>query len=450
MTSRRPRPQTVVTVLAATFMLLVILVVVAGAVPAIFGVVVAGFLVVLIVAGIPNTGILLLVLGFATAPMYKGIASSEGAVVTPPDMLLVLGILLLAPTLLVSRFRLPIAYKVGLMVLMVPAIVSSALASAFVRSFLDVVQLSFVIVILPIALAIFARREKIVDLLAWSYVAGHCVSVLYGFATGPAYGNRYQGLSNHPNEFAMAGLMSAALLLYLFNRGSGQLYRLVLAAAMVLSVASVVVSGSRGAVVVVGALIVMIPIVERSAVPTFVVSAAVAVGVIAIPFLIESGSAGSSLERLTGTADAVVADNARLSELSAGWNRFLEHPVIGSGFEGVELMHNVYLEVAVATGIIGLVGYVMVLYVFARPLFGADELRRLSYVAWAFIGMVPTVPGLEDRTLCVPFALAIVVAVRELPQRTAATSVGNARERASSSAPRSREVVVLCETTSTV
>lgn len=418
MTWWRPRPQAAVSVLAASFMLLVIFMVTAGAVPPIVGVVLAGFLMVVIIAGIYNTGIMLLMLGFATAPMYKGIASSEGAVVTPPDVLLVIGILLLVPTLVVSKFSLPMPYKVGLLVLMLPAIVSSALASAFVRSFLDVVQLSFVIAVLPVALAIFARKEKIVERLAWSYVAGHCVSVLYGLASGPAYGNRYQGLSNHPNEFAMAGLMSTALLLFLLKRRSGQLYRLVVAGAGLLSLASIVISGSRGAVVVVGALIVMIPIVERSAVSTFLVSAAAAAGVIAIPFLVESGSAGSSIERLTGTADAGVADNARLSELSAGWARFLEHPVIGSGFEGVELMHNVYLEIAVATGVIGLAGYLAVLYAFARPLFGSDELRRLSYVAWAFIGMVPTVPGLQDRTLCVPFALAIVVAVRELPERT--------------------------------
>ena len=57
-----------------------------------------------------------------------------------------------------------------------------------------------------------------------------------------------------------------------------------------------------------------------------------------------------------------------------------------------------------------------------------SEGNRLSYVAWAFLGLVPTVPGLEDRTLCVPFALVIVTAVRELRERPAASAVGTARD----------------------
>jgi O-antigen ligase len=416
------------TVLAVPCMLLAVVAVVAGTVPLVLGIAAVGFLLVLMVAGINNTALMVLCLAFATAPAYKGLASSPGAVITPTDVFLVIGLVLLAPTLLVSSFRVPTTYQIGLLVIVLPAIVSSALTTSFIRSFFDVLQLAFVIAILPLVFATFAGSEKIINLLAWSYVAGHCASALYGIAHGPVYGNRYQGLTHHPNAFSEAGLMSFALLLYLYNRRPGRLYRVVALGAMFLSVASVLMSGSRAATVVVGVLILMIPVVERSAVSTFLVSALVAVGVIAIPFLIESGTGGSALERLTGTADAVFADNARNNELVAGWTRFLAHPVIGSGFEGVELMHNVFLEVAVATGVIGLMGYLLVVYVFARPLFGTNELRRLAYVAWAFIGLVPTVPGLEDRTLCVPFALAIVVAVRELHERSGSGGPDRARD----------------------
>jgi O-antigen ligase len=236
-------------------------------------------------------------------------------------------------------------------------------------------------------------------------------------------------------------MMSFALGLYLFNRRPGRLYRLVVVGAMLASVASVLMSGSRAATVVVGVLVLMIPIVERSALSAFLVSAAGAVGLIAIPFLIKSGSGGSALERLTGSADSLVADNARNTEFSAGWARFLAHPVIGSGFEGVELMHNVFLEIAVATGVIGLLGYVLVVYVFARPLFSSVDMRRLAYVAWAFIGIVPTVPGLEDRTLCVPFALVMVVAVQALRTPPARAPMGSASDWISSM-PLPRELVV--------
>ncbi len=55
-------------------------------------------------------------------------------------------------------------------------------------------------------------------------------------------------------------------------------------------------------------------------------------------------------------------------------------------------IHNNFVEVAVGIGVFGLAGYLLVLYAFAKPLFGHGEYRRLGYVVWGYIGFGATVP----------------------------------------------------------
>ena len=48
--------------------------------------------------------------------------------------------------------------------------------------------------------------------------------------------------------------------------------------------------------------------------------------------------------------------------------------------------------------------YLLVMFTLARPLFSDHPLRRLGYLAWAFIGIAPAVPGLWDRTIWMPLS----------------------------------------------
>ena len=63
---------------------------------------------------------------------------------------------------------------------------------------------------------------------------------------------------------------------------------------------------------------------------------------------------------------------------------------------------------AVGIGIFGLAGYLLVLYAFAKPLFGHGEYRRLGYVVWGYIGFGATVPSLYDRSVWAVVALSAV------------------------------------------
>ena len=63
-------------------------------------------------------------------------------------------------------------------------------------------------------------------------------------------------------------------------------------------------------------------------------------------------------------------------------------------------------------GVVGAAGFLLVIFSLAKPLFSRVPLRRLSYTAWAFIGFAWTTPGIIDRTLWVPMALALLAALK--------------------------------------
>jgi len=424
-----PPPAALASGVAVLVLLILVAAAVGGALPAFLVIGAAAGLLLLSLLGSYRTAILVLMLAFGTAPMYKGLAASVGSVVTPTDLLMVLGLVLLVPTLIVVRLHIPIAYSVGIVLLFVMAFTASAAASDPLRSFMDLVQLLAVAVIFPLALTAVGGSRTSILLLAGSYVFGQLLSLAFAFIRGPVTGNRYQGLSHHPNAFSEAGLMAVALLLYLFYRYRSWWWRGAVLGAIALCGLSVIMSGSRAATVVCAVLIVMVPFVERSTASVVAFMALLAGIFVSLPLILHFGGEGSAIHRLTGAADALVADSARDEMLTIGWHRFLGHPLAGTGFQDVELMHNVFLETLVAVGVVGTIGFVMMMITLALPLFGGGIDRRLAYTAWAYIGLGPTVPGLEDRTLWVPLALAMLAAVRPVrhPEDESSTAEGGAR-----------------------
>ena len=365
-----------------------------------------------IALGPARAGVVVMALAFATAPAYRGIEGLSGGVATPTDIFLVLAILLLLPGLLsTQRLGLPTPFVAGVTLVAVTGFVASLLAESPIFSLFPLIQWLFFLAGLPLVIAWWRPGVKTVVLLLWAYVLGHMASTAYALATGPVVGNRYQGLTHHTNAFGMAGMTAMAILLYLFMHHRGTQARVIILGAGAVSLASVIMSGSRAAVVVAAVLILIIPIVERSALVGFVTSIVGAIGIVAIPLLVQSGHGGSALTRLAGDGTAVVADQARSSGLDYGFARFLDSPIIGSGLANVELVHNVLLEVAVGIGIFGFVGYLMVMYVLCRPLIGNHPYRRLAYLPVAWLGIAPALPGLFDRTMWVAISLSILAVI---------------------------------------
>lgn len=365
------------------------------------------------VIGRERTGILLLMVAFAMAPAYKGLAPSVSTPVTPMDLMLFAGIVVIAPSLASRKLNLPPIYLAGMGVIIVTGAIGTLSSDDVFGSILQFVQWMAMIGVLVTFFAFWRPSWKVVDTLGWSFVAGQTASLIAAFLRGPLAGNgRYQGLSHHPNAFAEGAMMAFAILLYLFHRHHGWMVRTLIVLLAGGAVEAVLLSGSRGALVVVGGLVVMVPIVERSAVAGFVWAIFAAIGLNLLPHFVDVGGAGSAITRLAGSEDAAGADQARNHAFSVGWHMFLDHPLLGNGFGGVvNELHDLYLSVAVGGGIVCLFGYLVVLYCFARPLFGNHPRRRLAYVAWGFLAITPTVPALDDRTLWLPMVLVTLLAL---------------------------------------
>lgn len=402
----------------AVFVLLAIALALVASRGLLFGavaVVVAGLVVLVAVLGRDRVALLAMVGAFATAPMYKGIApGGESTPITPTDLAFGLAVMLLLPTLLGQRIRIPALYLLGVLTILVTGFLATAFADDPLISALQLVQWLVVLVGLVVLIAVWAPSWRIVAVLLWSYVLGHMASSLYA-PLGGAIGGRYLGLTHHANAFGEAGTMAFAALMYLWGRNRAVWYRLLVLGCMAVCVGSSIASGSRAATVVIAGLVVMIPIVERSAVRGFALALVMALGIAILPFVVGSSSDMSALGRLTGSANAGVADSARTEALDFGFALFMERPLLGNGFAEAIFVHSVPVGVLASVGVLGFLGYLLVLYTFARPIIGHHPERRLAYVAWAFIAITPTVPALEDRTLWVPFALGILVALRPDP-----------------------------------
>lgn len=377
---------------------------------------VAGLVLLIALLGAERVGILALMGAMGTAPFYKGLVPAD-VQATPTDGLFVLGFALLLPRLLRGRLRLPLPYTIGVSGLAICGLISSAASADPLTSLISLVLWMAVMAGLPIALRLLEPSSNLIDLLAWSYVGGHLANSAYAVVKGPVIDGRYQGLAFHPNFFAEAGLMSGALLLYLFHRRSDWRYRVLVLGAGAVCAASIMFSGSRAATVVAAVLVLMIPIVERSAVMGFFYALLGALALAFLPLAISLSGPDSSLARLAGSGSSSGSDTERLDGLEKGVERFLDHPVIGSGFLELFDIHNNLLEVAVAVGVLGLAAYFGVLYAFCRPLFGTGTYRRLCYTGWAAIGFGATIPSLYDRSIWAAMALSAVAFIIRDEQR---------------------------------
>jgi O-antigen ligase len=381
----------------------------AGLVYALIPVGIATYVLLLTCLGTERLAVLTLLAAFVTAPMYKGLSPSLDSPVTPTDGLFVLGFALLMPTVAARRVHLPALYFVGLIIVVVTGCLASVLSADPLTSFIALTLWLMVMGALPIAFALWSPGSRVIELLAWAYVSGHMISIAYALVNGPGDQGRYGGLAAHPNYYAQAGMMSIALLIYLFFRHSEQvLLRLVVLGAAAASLYSIDSSGSRAALVVTAVLVLMIPVVERSAITGFVWALLGALAIVVLPLVIGVTGEQSSLARLVGNTNSSFSDQERTAGLASGWDRFWAHPLTGDGLLELFDIHNMFLEVAVAIGIFGLVGYLMVLAVFARPLFGHHPHRRLAYTAWAYLGFGATIPSLYDRSIWGPIALSVV------------------------------------------
>lgn len=355
-----------------------------------------------------GTGFVLLAMFTAPQNAVRPIATAD--FVTFSDLFLLVGAGLLLPTLLQRRGRYPALFLVGAVGLSAMVLISATIGPAPLAGLVYGLRLPAAAVALPLFFLAWRPQGRLVEALAWAYVAGHVVSTCYAVVEGRAVNDRYDGLTTHFNFFGIAALMSSTMLVHLFHT-TPRRYRWVPTVAAVFCAASITMSGSRATALVAATILVLYPLLERSVVSAYVLIATALCVVVAGNQLLSRFGNGSAIERLRGDATTAFSDNERTVALQTGWDKFFAHPILGNGFDATALdAHNIYLEVGIGIGLVGLVCYLLVLGIGVLPVLRSGPLRRLGYIAFGYAAVGLLTNSLWDRFVWMAISLSVLAA----------------------------------------
>lgn len=370
--------------------------------------VVAAGLVATLALGPERLGMVFMVAAMFTVTMDD--VRPGASVVTFSDLFFVLGTGLVLPQIFRNRARLPSLYVGGAALLLGAGLLASIMAADQVVSLNGLSRLVAASIALPVVFAYWKPSFRVIDVMAGAYVAGMVVNVMAGMAQGPLSNGRHVGLTTHPNYFGMSALLSVGLLIYLLDRVPAT-RRWVLYGAGLVCLLGIVESGSRAALLVFFVLAAVYPLLERSVMAGYGLLVAGGILVLVGGLLLDSLVEGSAIDRLRGDSTAAYSDTKRTSVLENGFHQFLQKPFLGWGFTDDPLAsHNVYLQVAVAMGVVGLVGWCMILWTLVRPILSPDlRGHRLAYPALAYALVALITNSMWDRFVWAPIALALLI-----------------------------------------
>ncbi len=363
-----------------------------------------------------GTGFVLLAMFTAPQNSIRPIPTAD--FVTFSDLFLLLGAGLLLPTLLQRRGRYPALFVVGAVGLSAMVLIAATIGPTPDLGLLYGLRLPAAAVALPVFFLAWRPQGRLVEALAWAYVAGHVVSTCYAVVEGRALNDRYDGLTTHFNFFGIAAVVASTMLVHLYH-ATPRRHRWVPMLAALFCAASVIMSGSRAAALVVAMIVLLYPLLERSVVSAYVLIATALGVVVAGNQLLSRFGDGSVVERLQGDATTAFSDKERTVALETGWDKFFAHPILGQGFDATALdAHNIYLEVGIGVGLVGLICYLLVLGIGVLPVLRSGPLRRLGYIAlgYAAIGMLTN--SLWDRFVWMGISLSVLAAADMGPRKS--------------------------------
>lgn len=383
----------------------------------------------LVYLGPDRLGIGLLMLATFLAPL-NALKLGAGGNITFADFAYVLGIGLLIPKLLKSSSKLPRLYVIGISILFVNAMVVSLLAPDAIGSLTGFVRVAWAMIVLPVVFHRLMMSRNLLTTFAWIYVVAQIVSTIRGTAyTGLLGGGRGIGWTTHPNFFGLAGQLAFALCVFLFYRTPKQ-YRWIVVLAAAICGLSVIQSGSRASLLCIAITIVIWPLIERTAISSYIVVSFAALSAVALGLLLQNPPKGSAFERLQGGGTAKGSSEARELLLTNGLEQFWNNPIKGNGWVTAILeYHNVYLEVGIAGGVIAILGFLYVIASMIKPLFQEPVPNRLAFMGVSYAVFAMLGPTLYDRVLW--GALALIFALHVSPEEEAEATDDDKRVRRS-------------------
>lgn len=350
-------------------------------------------------------GTALVVAAFFFAPLSGLRAIPPPPTISVADALLLAGVAVLAPVLLRQRLQLPMPYVVGSLILLFAALVNTLLV-ADPASNISAARVVYAAIFLPTLIALWAPGPRTIGWLAGAYVCGTLYSLGYGLVSGPLPNDRYLGLGIHPNALGHSCALAVTLLPALAHRFPRRRWWFLLVAATCL--VGAVESGSRGSVLAILVIGLVYVALEQSIVLGLLGALVGALGLALWPAVVSAAQGNAVLDRLIGQGDAPLSDQQRLDNLSTALVRFNEHPLLGSGFTDLRLAHNSHLEILVAVGVVGFVGWLLVVLALAAPLLRRSDPRHLLAYPAIFLVMVGSFEVVFETLHWAPIALSVL------------------------------------------
>ncbi len=255
---------------------------------------------------------------------------------------------------------------------------------------------------------------------------------------------RIKGPLDDPNFYAQLMVVVFALALDRSIAESSRVARSMALLCAIVAALTVVFTFSRGGLVAMATVVVVIALVHRPAPRTVLVGLVLLVGLVAVlpsSYTDRLGQLTTALDPAAGSA--VRADpsvTGRSSELQAGLRMFVDHPVVGVGAGNYEARyqeysrvigldprredreaHNLFVEVAAETGLLGLAAFGALLVLAAQALFRSartsDRMGLAGALAAALTGYLVTAIFLHaaySRTFWILLVLAFASAAQQL------------------------------------
>lgn len=367
----------------------------------------ATLLLVLLSMGLVETATIVIVLAMFFAPLNDVRPSSAASFVTAADVLFVLGFGLLAPVIAFRRITPPLIFVIGSVVLLAMGLLASLGSADSGLSLNAMTRLVVAALGLPVAFMLWRPGIRTVVWLAAAYLAGGVASVSYAVYEGPAANDRYDGLATHPNFFGLSALLAVSLVPFIANFTPRPRRWLPWAAGAV-CLYGIWISGSRASLVVVLLLALVYPVLARSIMAGGLLVAGGVVLLVASDRLLPAGGE-DAFSRLRGNSTSDYSDTQRERLITQGIKSLRDHPLLGRGLADALESHNIYLEIAVAVGLIGAAGYILILLATVSPMFTlAKPFNQLAYPAFAYALVGFIINSLWDRFIWAALALSLL------------------------------------------
>lgn len=263
------------------------------------------------------------------------------------------------------------------------------------------------------------RTEASLKRVFWVMILAGVLSAGYGmfeyyFRPEQLDEMRITGTLDDPTGFAYTMVILLPLAWYMLTHTTRPLLRAALAAAGALFLYAILLSGTRSAMAAAAGVVVLIALRQKRPLLNLTVAALILIS--ALLFMPEQTQSRLGLFNQIDEA-AQASTDRRITYLVYGTQLFMEHPFLGIGLGGFaeeysqseyqfmrgsdearRIAHNMYMEIAVGTGLIGLVPFLLLVLsplaglqgVSARVRFGslADmaKMIQISLLAYLFVG----------------------------------------------------------------